>query len=201
MSLPVNKVGQTCSPAHRAIGTVRFVSTPVPSSFPSLLTGNQSELCTLLSGPVLITKSHRQGFDPISVTPRMGAGCAMTFSGILMVLRMWMKELQLFPKSSHWETLQGPCWPPQGWSSPGHWAEEPQCLAMLLWRKGRAGPAVIPALFAAGCLAPSPAPAEQGFRLWVFSPCQQSHVFFPFWLILVASGIGIPCSLCLLSEG
>lgn len=63
---------------------------------------------------------------------------------------------------------------------------------MLLRWMGRAGPVVIPAPFAEGCPPPSPAPAEQGFGMCIFAPCQQRSddyfFFFPFWLKLLVHG-------------
>lgn len=175
VSLPVSEVGQTHSPTQRASDAVWLAPTPVPSSLPSLLTWDWG------LSPVSVTRSHKQVFDPISVTPKMAAGCAVVLSAFLTMLRMWMKKSWWLAKSSHRDILRGPCWPLQGWSSPSHQAEGPQCPAMLLRWMGRAGPAVIPVPFPERCPPHSPTPAERGFGLRIFPPCQQrSDLYFFF---------------------
>lgn len=57
--------------------------------------------------PVLVTRSHKQVFDPISVTPKMAAGCAMVLSAFLMMPRMWMKKSWWLAKSSQPGHLAG----------------------------------------------------------------------------------------------
>lgn len=117
--LPVSKVGQTCSPSPQSKRCgMACVHTSALFPLQSSNMGVRSVPCFLALFWSL--KSHQQGLDPISVTPRMASGCTMVLSNFLMMLRMWMKKLRLFPKSGHWEILRGRCWPPQDWSSPNH---------------------------------------------------------------------------------
>lgn len=46
---------------------------------------------------------------------------------------------------------------------------------------GRAGSTAIPVLIVEGCPPPSPSPAEQGFKLCIFVPCQQRSDFLNYF--------------------
>lgn len=63
---------------------------------------------------------------------------------------------------------------------------------MLLRWMGRAGPAVIPVQFAERCPPHSPAPAERGFRLRIFPPCQQRSDLFFFSISVKTTGAWWP---------
>lgn len=150
---------------------------------PSLPTRVSSVPCFLT--PFWSLKVTNKCFTPFLSPKEVATGCAVILSSFLMMLRMWMKELQPLPKSSHWEISQGPCWPPWDWSSPSHQAEGPQCPVMFLQPTERAGPLSLYWLQRAVLLPLLPRGVQ---AVCSSSLPTKKWVFLPFWLKLLVCG-------------